>query len=270
LQSQSSREQTDPWAACDPPRAKHEAGSAESLGGRHGSSDGQRGDRAESGCQWVELVRPGRDIGVRRAVTVTAGPRTPGSPRERRHPARTGQLATDSDRAEREPRGARGATDVTIEGSAQHYVYAFPTVPFSIVRKPPGGIASARGSRTAVLDGYWGRVQGRAGRLGDRRRHDRAALRLRETGGFDRKQGCMPRTLDIGGDGRGGRPTPLLARGASAPRGVSASTDAAFGDEEDRAWIEASYACNRPAPRNSAASCRRADRSRDRSSVGET
>jgi N-acetylglucosaminyl-diphospho-decaprenol L-rhamnosyltransferase len=219
------------------------AGRAEVWVVDNGSSDGSP-DLVRTRFPWVELVEPGENLGFGRAVNLiadrTAAPWiAPANADVRLEPGALGTLLATG---ERDPRaGAVAPQLITLDGTPQHSVYAFPTVPFSIVRNFPVGRISPRLADRLCFDGYWDasrarRVDWAIGAFMILRRSG-----FDEVGGFDPAQWMYAEDLDLGWRLAEAGWTTLYEPAARVHHAVSAATEVAFGDEKTERWIEASY-----------------------------
>jgi GT2 family glycosyltransferase len=225
--------------------SEQEAGRAEVWVVDNGSSDGSP-ELVRERFPWVQLVEPGENLGFGRAVNLVAErTETPWiAPANADIRLEPGALATLLATGEREPQaGAVAPRLVTLDGTAQHSVYSFPTVPFSIVRNLPVGRISPRLADRLCFDGYWDASRARRvdWAIGAFMIVRRSAFE--EAGGFDPEQWMYAEDLDLGWRLAEAGWHTLYEPAANVHHAVSASTDAAFGDEKTERWIEASYAC---------------------------
>jgi GT2 family glycosyltransferase len=237
--------------------AEHEAGRAEVWVVDNASSDGSAG-MVREGFPWVRLLALDDNLGFGPAVDEVA---------DRTHTAwvaaanadlefEPGALETMLEAGRRDPRAGIVAPRLVLpDGSTQHSVHAFPTIPKTLVQA--AGIerwSPAAGDRLAVMGTF---------DANRRRRVDwahGAFLLIRRDawdaiGGFDRDQWMYAEDLDIAWRAREAGWLTRYEPAARVRHVVSAATAQAWGDDRARRSMAASYAWlerRRGAPRTRA------------------
>ena len=204
-------------------------GSAELVRERHG---------------WATLIAAPSNLGFGRAVNLVA--QRSASPWIA--PANADvRLATDAlsallRRGASEPRAGIVAPRLLLDdGSTQHSVFAFPTLPFTLAFNLGVARVSARLGDRLMLMGYWNPDRGRpvdwaigAFLLVRRSAWDAA-------GGFDERQWMYAEDLDLGWRmARAGWQT-FYEPQAIVHHRASAATEQRWGDERDERWLRSAY-----------------------------
>jgi len=195
---------------------------------------------------WATLVASRENLGFGRAVRLVAAraPRTPWLAVANADVAPApGALAKLVAAGEADPRaGAVAPRLVSPDGSPQHSVHPFPTLPFTVLFNLSLQRANARWADERCLEGYWNPQRGRTvpWAIGALLLVRRAAWH--EVGGFDPGQWLYAEDLDLGWRlHRAGWHT-RYEPAASARHAGAASTAAVWGDARDERWMAATYA----------------------------
>jgi GT2 family glycosyltransferase len=193
---------------------------------------------------WVELVTSDENLGFGRAVNLVAE-RTASewvAPANADIALRPGALDRLLAAGERDPgAGAIAPRLVLPDGSTQHSVYAFPSVPFAIaVQTEVARLSPRLGDRLALI-GYWDSTRARrvpwaiaAFLLVRRTAWD-------EVGGFDERQWMYAEDLDLGWRLRQAGWATRYEPAAVVDHESAASTTQAWGVELAPVWQKSTY-----------------------------
>jgi N-acetylglucosaminyl-diphospho-decaprenol L-rhamnosyltransferase len=224
-------------------RPDADAGRAEVWVVDNASSDGSA-DMVRSDFGWTSLLALDENVGFGAAVNrVAAQTDAPWiAPANADVEVELEALGTLVQAGARDPgAGAVAPRLILPDGSTQHSVYRFPTVPFTAAFN--GGLyrVSRRAREAMLLEGMWDAARPRvvdwaiAALIVVRRTAWDAA------GGFDEGQWMYAEDLDLGWRLAEAGWTTFYEPAARVHHAVSAATEAAFGDEKTARWIEASY-----------------------------
>lgn len=210
----------------------------------NGSSDGSA-ELVREGFDWARLEQPGENLGFGRAVNLVAG-RTespwlvaanadvalePG--------ALTALLATGDSR----PRAGAVAPQLVLpDGSVQHGVHPFPTLPFTVAFNLGVHRLSPSAGERLCLEGFWDHTRPRpvpwaVGALLLLRREAFDAV-----GGFDPEMWMYAEDIDLGWRLRAAGWETFYEPAARVRHAQGASAGQHFGEDQAAAWMAATYA----------------------------
>lgn len=224
-------------------RPEHEAGRAEVWVVDNGSTDGSP-ELVEAEYPWVRLICPDENLGFGRAVNLVAEQTTSPwiAPANADVELRADTLSTLLETGGDGAVGAVAPRLIMPDGTTQHSVHPFPSVPLAVVVQ--SGLASAfttLGDRLC-LEGSWNSDRSRdvdwahGAFLLVRRRA------FEEVGGFDARQWMYAEDLDIGWRLRDAGWRLTYEPAAPIRHEVSAATKQAFTDDREERHIAAAYA----------------------------
>jgi len=223
-------------------RGDRDAGRAEVWVVDNSSSDGSP-EMVRAEFPWVSLVEPGWNLGFGPAVNLVAARTTSPwlAPANADVALEEGALAALLDAAARDPHaGLLAAQLVLPDGSTQHLVHPFPTLPFTVAfNLGVQRVVRAWGDRRS-LEGYWDpqrerRVDWAVGAFLLVRRDAWDAV-----GGFDAGQWMYAEDLDLGWRAaRSGWPTRYVPA-ARVRHHESAATSQVWSDRTER-WMWSTY-----------------------------
>lgn len=223
-------------------RGDHETGRAEVWVVDNGSSDGSAG-MVRDEFPWATLVEPGANLGFGAAVNIV-GTRTQSAwiaPANADVALEDGALARLLEAASRDPAAGILAPRLVLpDGSTQHSVHPFPSVPFTLAfNAGVQRVVPSWGDRR-TLEGYWDpdverRVDWAVGALLLVRREAWDAV-----GGFDAGQWMYAEDLDLGWRAAcAGWPTRYVPS-ARVRHHESAATSQVWADRTER-WMWSTY-----------------------------
>ncbi len=225
-------------------RPEAEAGRAEVWVVDNGSSDGSP-DLVRERHPWVTLVEPGENLGYGRAVNhVAERTTTPGvAPSNADVALRPGALERLLAAGERDPGAGVVAPRLVLpDGSAQHSVWAFPTVPNTAAQNAGMRVLGRRLGERLTLRAAWdpergGRVPWAVGAFLLVRRRA-----WEQVGGFDPEQWMSAEDLDLGWRmSRAGWAT-WYEPAALVDHEENAATGKVWGDDLPLHWQKCAYA----------------------------
>lgn len=234
----------DLLAAClESLRPEHDAGRAEVWVVDNLSTDGSA-DMVRERFDWVRLVEPGENLGFGRAVNLVADQTsTPWvAPANADIALQPGALERLLETGARHPgAGIVAPRLVRPDGSTQHSVFPFPSVPFTAAfNLGVPAVVPGLGDRWC-LEGRWDPDRERdvpwaigAFLLVRREAWDAA-------GGFDDQQWMYAEDLDLGWRVRRAGFSTRYVPGAVVHHAESAATAAAWGDDRVRRWQDSTY-----------------------------
>ena len=220
-----------------------EAGRAEVWVVDNGSTDGSP-EAVREHAPWAALLEPGENLGFGRAVNLVA--RRTGSDWLA---AANADVALEPGALEALLEAGAGAEVGAVaprlilpDGSTQHSVYHFPTLPFTLAFNLGVPQRSSRMADRLCLEGRWDASRARTvdWAIG-------AFLLLRRSafeavGGFDERQWLYAEDLDLCWRMRGAGWSVRYEPRARVRHDASAATDAAFGDRKVDRFMAATYA----------------------------
>jgi GT2 family glycosyltransferase len=221
---------------------EHEASRAAVWVVDNASSDGSP-DMVREEFPWVELVEPGANLGFGPAVNLVAARASSAwiAPANADIALEEGALAALLAAADRDPAAGILAPRLVLpDGSTQHSVHPFPTVPFTVAFNAGVQRLARRWGDRRSLEGYWDPdVERRVGwAVG-------AFLLVRRdawdaAGGFDAQQWMYAEDLDLGWRAaRAGWPTRYVPS-ARVRHHESAATAQVWADRTER-WMWSTY-----------------------------
>jgi N-acetylglucosaminyl-diphospho-decaprenol L-rhamnosyltransferase len=209
----------------------------------NGSTDGSP-ELVEESFEWAHLERPGRNLGFGPAVNAVAE-RTD-SPwlvaANADVELEPGALAALLAAAEDEPRAGAIAPQLVLpDGSVQHSVHPFPTLPFTVAFNLGLHRLSPRAADRLCLEGFWDPARARSvpwavGALLLLRREAFDAV-----GGFDPRRWMYAEDLDLGWRLRSAGWLTLYTPAARARHAQGAAARQRFGDDQAPPWMAATY-----------------------------
>jgi GT2 family glycosyltransferase len=224
-------------------RPEVEAGRLETWVVDNGSSDGSA-EAARAFGSWVRVLEPGSNLGFGPAVNLVS-----------RHSSGDWLLAANADvslrpgaleallaAGEDHSVGCVAPRLLRPDGSTEHSVHPFPTIPFTLAFNLGVQRVLPRFGARMYLEGYWdperaGEVPWAIGAclLLRRRAFDAA-------GGFDDRQWMFAEDLDLGWRLHDRGWATRYEPGALADHASGAATDAAFGDRRTARFMASTYA----------------------------
>jgi N-acetylglucosaminyl-diphospho-decaprenol L-rhamnosyltransferase len=220
-----------------------EAGRAEVWVVDNGSDDGSP-EAVRTNAPWATLLEPGENLGFGRAVNLVAS-QTEGewlAAANADIALEPGALEALLEAGAAEEVGAVAPRLLLPDGSTQHSVYHFPTLPFTLAFNLGIPQRSSRLADLLCLEGRWDASRARTvdWAIG-------AFLLLRRStfdavGGFDEEQWMYAEDLDLGWRLRRAGWSVRYEPRARVRHDASAATDAAFGDEKVDRFMAATYA----------------------------
>jgi N-acetylglucosaminyl-diphospho-decaprenol L-rhamnosyltransferase len=229
----------------DSMRASADAGLVDVWVIDNASADGS-GRMVEENYPWVNLRALKENIGFGRAVNIVANEtRTPWIAAANADIAlRPGCLERLLEAGERDPgAGAIAPRLILADGSPQHSVFAFPTIPFSLAYATGAYRLSRKLADRMALPGRWDTERARRVPWAVA-----AFLMIRraawdQVGGFDERQWMYAEDLDIGWRLHDAGWATRYEPSASADHEGSASTTQQFGTDLPPHWQRSTYGC---------------------------
>jgi GT2 family glycosyltransferase len=210
----------------------------------NGSTDGSA-PAARSYAPWAEVIEPGANLGFGAAVNAVAE-RTTGdwllvaNADVALEPGALAALLAAGEAGERV--GIVAPRLLLGDGSTQHSVHPFPTVPLTLVFNLGLARLSPRVADRLCLEGFWNPDRRRAvpWAIGACLLVRRAAFE--EVGGFDERQWMYAEDVDLGWRLAQARWTTLYEPAARVRHQSGASTATAFGDRQLERFVAETYA----------------------------
>lgn len=209
----------------------------------NGSGDGSP-EAARRAAPWAEMIEPGENLGFGAAVDLVAR-RT----QSEWIAAANADVALEPGALEAlldagsDPRvGCAAPRLVLPDGTTQHSVYPFPTVPFTVAFNAGVHRLSPRLADRLCLEGFWNPDRGRRvdWAIGAFLLIRRVAYQA--VGGFDEEQWMYAEDLDLGWRLHGAGWLTRYEPRARVLHDASAATSLAFGEEKMSRYMAATYA----------------------------